>query len=229
MTAAGARPATRVGAVVAVAVATGGCTRRDLVSAPASSPGAGTWVAVWLAAALATVVVGVLVTYPAWERRTGARFAVTLLSLQAGTAVVGGSVLLGLALRSWQLLDAPADAPLATSLVRISRVDGDADFFALMVLLVVALCGLLALVTSLAARMAATDHPTERWVAALVLGLEVGGAGAACVALLLGVDGGVALVVAAFQLPVSAVAFATCLPRTERVGSTPRGDGRGAG
>lgn len=205
--------ARRAAQLAGIAISVGGCAQRNLVSAPASSPGTGTWVAVWLAAALATVVMGVLVTYPAWERRGGARVAVTLLTLQAGAAVVGGSVLFGLAVRSWQLVDAPADAPLAQSLVRISRIDGDADFFALIVLLVVALSGLVALVTSLAARMAASDDATERWAAAIVLGLEIGGAGAACGALLLGVDGGAALVIAALHLPITAVAFATCLPR----------------
>lgn len=209
-------PAARVVAGVLLAATSGGCARRELVAAPASSPGAATWTAVWVAAALATAVVGVLLTYPAWERRTGARLAVTLLALQAGAAVVGGSVLLGLAVRSWQLVDTPDGAPLARSLVRISRIDGDTALVAMIVLLVVVLSALLALVTSLAAGMAASDDPTERWAAAVVLGLELGAAGAACGALLLGVDGGGALVVAALHLPVTAVAFATCLPRGPR-------------
>lgn len=205
----------RLVALAALAALTGGCARRGLVSGPSSPPGTATWVAVWAAAVLATIVVGVLLTRSAWPRPAGARLAVVVLTLQAGAAVVGGSVLLGLAVRSWQLVDRPPDAPLATSLVRISGIDGDGDLFALAVLVIAVLTALTALVTSLAARMAATDDATQRWGAAIVLGLQVGGAGAACAALLLGVDGGVALVAAALHLPVAAVAFATCLPRED--------------
>jgi hypothetical protein len=201
-----------VGALVSGAALTGGCAERRLLSSPASAPGAGAWAAVWLAAALAVVVVGVLLARPAWEQRTGGRFAVTLLTVQAGASVVGGGVLTAMAVRSWQLIDVEAGTPPSTSLLRLSGIDGDTSFFALMVLLTAAMTALVALVLALGARMAATDDTAERWVASAILGLEVALAGAAVASLFLGFDG-LPITIAAFHLPVVAYAFATCMPR----------------
>lgn len=192
----------------------GGCAERRLLSEPSSSRGAGTWAAVWVAAALAVVVLGVLLALPAWRERTGARFAVVLLTLQAGATVVGGTLLTGMAIRTWQLIDDPVGTAPRASLLRLSSIDGDTSFFALMVLLTVGITTFLTVVTALGARMAGTDDVGQRWVATAILGLEVALSGAACGALLLGVNG-LPITLAAFHLPIVAIAFAACLPREQ--------------
>ena len=62
------------------ALALSGCAERRLVAGPADRPTATTWATVWLAGALAALVVGVLLTLPAWRRRRGARTAVVVLT-----------------------------------------------------------------------------------------------------------------------------------------------------
>jgi hypothetical protein len=214
---AGRRSLVRLVTAGAVALLASGCAERRLLTAPASQPSAGTWVAVWTATALAAGVLGVLLTLPAWRRRTGARFAVALLTAQAGAAVVGGAVLFGMATRTWQLLDHPADAPAEAALLRLSRIDGDTGYFALMVLTTVAVTGLLTVVLATAARLAAADDATERWVAAAVLGLEVLVSAAGAVALVLDIDEVPLRLAATLHLPLAAAALVTCLPRSSSV------------
>lgn len=202
-----------VGALTAAALS--GCAERELVTAPRSTPTTGTWVLVWTAGALAAVVIGALLTLPAWRQPGGARLAVALLTLQSGAVVVAGSVLAGGAVRCWQLVDRPDDAPPAVALLRLSHVEGDTGFFALMVLVVVVVSALVTTMLALAARLASSTDTLERSVACVVLGLELGVALVGTTLLLLGAHGWPYLG-AALALPLIAAAFATCWPTQAR-------------
>jgi hypothetical protein len=156
----------------AVVVGTSGCAERRLVTQPETPPTGTTWAVVAVAGALAALVTGALLTLPAWRARTGARLAVAVLSAYAGGVLVGGAVLLGTAVRSWQLLDHPVEAAAEPALLRLSAIDGgDTGFFALMALVVVVLTALTALLLTLAARWAATDRLLGRSIASAVLAL----------------------------------------------------------
>lgn len=200
------------GGMALAALLVGGCARRQLVTAPDPAPSATTWTAVWLAAALAAVVVGVLLTLPAWRAGGGARVAVGVLSAHAGAAVVGGAVLIGAAVRSWQLIEQAPDAAPEPALLRLSRVDGDTAFFALMVLVVVILGALLTLLLVLAARFAATDDTLHRGIACAVIAVEILAAGYAIARALDGADAWPYLA-GATQVPVTIAAFIACWPR----------------
>lgn len=197
---------------IGAASALGGCAERRLVSAPSSPTTTGTWVAVAIAGLLITAVVAVLLNRAWWERPRGARLATVVLSLEAAAVMVMSVLLIAVAVRSWQLIDRPPDEELATSILRLSRLDGDGRFFALMVLFVVIVGGLAAAVLTLAARFAGDDDPLERWVACGVIGLQLaaGSAAAGCVALgyrswpFLG---------PALAVPVLIAAFVSCWPR----------------
>jgi hypothetical protein len=206
------RARTRWVVPVAVGLASSGCAERRLVTEPETAPGTTTWAVVTIAAVLAALVLGVLLTLPAWRARTGARLAVAVLAAHVGAVVLGGVVLAGTALRSWQLVDRPVEAAAEPALVRLSSVDGDGAFFALMLLVIVALTALVACLLVLAARWAATDDVVGRVIASIVLGLLV----------LVGIGSAVTLiagseawphVVAASATPVSATAVVTCWPR----------------
>lgn len=190
----------------------GGCAERRLATRPTTPQGAGTWAVVWIAGAMAALVMGVLLTLPAWQRRTGARLAVAVLTAQAGAAAVVGTLLAGVALRSGQLAGTPADAAASIALVRLSRVDGDETFFDLMLLVLLIVVPLVVTLTALAARFAAGHADGERWAACALLALELGGSTYAVVRLALGADrlpylGG------ALAFPVIAAALASCWPR----------------
>ena len=213
----GAGPVTarrrRAGAGLALAaLAVGGCSQRQLVTAPESPPSAATWAAVWVAAALAAVVIGVLLTLPLWRAGRGARLAVAVLAAHAGAVVVGSAVLIGAAIRSWQLIDRPVDADPEPALLRLSRVDGDTAFFALIVLVVVVVGTLTTLLLVLAAHFAASDDVVERGIACTVLALEILAAGYAMARLTQGADEW-PYVAAATQVPVTIAAFIACWPR----------------
>jgi hypothetical protein len=191
-----------------------GCAERRLVAAPREAPSTATWTAVWAAGIVAAVVLGVLLTLPAWRVRGGARVAVTLLTIQSGAVVVSGMVLGSAAVRSWQLIEAPPDEP-ATALLRLSRVDGDTAFFALVVLLLVIGAGLLATITATSARFAAGADRVERWLASAVLAVQLGVSAYALVRLVAGADGWLYLA-GAVSFPVIAIALATCWPPRQR-------------
>jgi hypothetical protein len=201
-----------LGGIAASGLLASGCAERQLVTQPSNPPGTGSWAAVAIAGGLAAVVVGLLLTLPAWRQRGGARLAVVVLTAQTGAVVVLATVLTGVAVRSWQLIDRPADAAPATALVRLSRVDGDTAFFALMVLLTVVLAGLLATLTALAARFAAGTDPLQRSIASALLAVEIGGCGYAIVCLLLGAHGW-PYVAGALATPFVALALVACWPR----------------
>lgn len=202
-----------VGRVVAAglaALALSGCAERRLVAAPSSTPSTATWTAVWVAGITAALVVGVLLTLPAWRVRSGARVAVAVLTAQVGAVVVAGTVLGGAAIRTWQLIDHPPEDP-ATALLRLSGIDGDTAFFALMVLLLVLSASLLATITALAARFAAGADPVERLITCALLAVELGASGYALVRYVTGADGWPYLT-GALAFPLIAIAFATCWP-----------------
>ncbi len=188
-----------------------GCAERGLVAAPEHRQGASTWAAVWVAGLLAAALAGLALTLPAWRTRSGSRFATGVLTLQTGGVAVVGTLLVGLAVRSWQLIERPLDSPPAHALVRLSRVDGDTALFSLLTLTIVVLGVLLVVLLGVATRFAASDEPVERWVACAILGLEIGGAVTLGVLMAFGHRGWPFLggVVA---LPLLVAAFATCWP-----------------
>lgn len=192
----------------------GGCAERRLVAAPAERPGTGTWVAVWGAGGLAAIVASVLLTLPLWRggRRRRPPLAAAVLALQAGAVGVAGIVLAGLAVRSWQLIERPVDEPPAAALVRISRIDGDTALYALFVLTIVVLGGLLVALLALGARLAASDDRLERWVATGLLGVELLAAATLAILHLLGF-GGWPFRSGLVALPVVTLALAAAWPR----------------
>lgn len=198
-------------AAVPAALVLGGCAERRLVTAPGSTPSTATWTAVWTAGALVAVVVGVLLTLPAWRSRGLPRLAVVVLTAQTGAVLVGGVVLAAVGFRSRQLLDQPLDEAPAVALLRLSRVDGDAGFLTLMVVTVVVLTALFATVSAMAAQMAAGSSTLERTIASGLLAVELGAAALAVVLVVLGER--TWLTVAGTALfPLLAVATATCWP-----------------
>jgi len=171
----------------------------------------GDWVAVAVAASVLAVVVGVLFTLPVWTRRSGPRLVPALLTLQAGGVLVLGTIATAAAVRSWQLVDQSATAPVARTLITVSRIDGDGSMFALIVLALIAVAGLTAVLLLLAARFAATTDPTERAIACTVLGLEIGLCGyglAAC----LGGSRSLPALAAVANLPLAMAAMVACWP-----------------
>ena len=192
-----------------------GCANRGVASGPSAPQGAGTWLLVWAAAGLAVAVVAALIMRVHVPASGGARIATTVLAFHAGAVLVGGALLIGLAVRSGPLANAKAAGTPAsgTSLIRVSVTDGDPRFFTLMLGVVVLLSASLALALTMAARFAHDGHVIERTVACAVLGLE-----------LVLATYGLALVfwghrewpyvVAALHVPVLTIAIATCWPRS---------------
>jgi len=205
--------ALRRGVALAGLVLASGCAQRGLASGPSTGQGAGTWVAVALAAAAAALVLSALVVVPAW-RPGGSGFAAGLLALQAGATVVGGAVLVGSAIRSGQLADRPAEAEQAVSLIRLTGIDGDADFFRTMAVLALVLGLLLVAVLVLAARFAAGADPVERTLACCLLAVEALLAGVAVVLGLLG-HRSLPFALTAATLPVLVLAIVKCWPHRE--------------
>jgi hypothetical protein len=171
----------------------------------------GSWAAVVVATVVASATLGALFTRPIWTRRDRSRLVPLLLALQGGAALVVGAIVAGAAVRSWQLVDRPASAPVRRTLMTVSRVDGDGSIFALVVLAVVAAAVLGAVVLFLAARFATTDAPAERTIACVVLGLQVGLCGYGLAALLGGTRTA-ATVVSVVNLPLAMAAMVACWP-----------------
>jgi len=198
-------------------LAVGGCAERQLVAAPATEPGTASWLAVGVAAAAASLLLGVLMALPAWRRDRGrATFPSVVLAWFSGAAALGCTVLVGVAVRSWQLIDRPVEESAAPALLRISAADGDTGFFALMVLTIAVAGGLLVLLLTLAARWSAGDDPTGRAIAAVVLAV-VAVAGVASAAMVVG-SGSRAwpYLTMTAATPVVIAAFTTSLSRSRR-------------
>lgn len=192
-----------------------GCAERQVVAAPDAPPSAIEWTVVGIAGALVALLLGVLVTLPAWRTARGDRFAVAVLAAHAGGVVAGGTVLAGVAVRSWQLLDRPFDATPAAALLRISRVDGDTGFYSLMVLSVVIITALVATLLAVAARYAATEDPPARYTASSVLAALAVAGTAALVMIALGSRAWPYLLLGC-GAPISAAAAVTCWPERRR-------------
>lgn len=193
-----------------------GCAERGLASGPVSPPGTATWIAVGVAAVAAALVLAALVVLP-HRRSGGSVLAAGLLASQAGATVVGAAVLIGAAVRSGQLVDRPAGAEQAASLLRLTGLDGgDTGFFRLLAVLTVLLGGLLVVVLVLAARFAAETDPRERVIACSVLVLEALLSSVAVVLVVLG-DRSLPVVVSAAALPVLVAATMSCWPRSRPV------------
>lgn len=200
----------RAAAIGLVTLLLSGCAERRLVTAPDHTPSTAMWAIVWTAGVTLAMVIGVLLTLPAWRTRSGARLAVAVLTAQAGAVAVSATVLAGAAIRTWQLIDRDPAEP-ATALVRLSRIDGDTAFFALVLLLLALSAALVTTITALAARFAAGSDPVERWIACGLIIVEIGGAAYALVRLLLGA-GGWPYLGGALAVPVLALTLISCWP-----------------
>ncbi|HJR24656.1 MAG TPA: hypothetical protein VJ804_04235, partial [Acidimicrobiales bacterium] len=137
----------------------------------------GDWAVVVAATVLVSAPVGVLLTWPVWRRGSGRRLVPALLALHTGVVVVVGTIGIAAAVRSWQLVERDDQEEAAAALLDVSRIDGDRALYALLVLLLVAVTGLLALLLAQATRFAAGDDPGGRTIACAVLGLEIGVSG----------------------------------------------------
>lgn len=191
-----------------------GCAERGVVSGPSSSVGTGTWILVGVAASAAIAVLAALIVLPAW-RPGGCGFAAWFLGLQAGALVVGGALLLGVALRGATLVERADGAEQAASLIRLGGLDGrDASFHYLMAVLTVALGGLLLAVLVLAARFAADVDPVERTLTCCVLAVEALVSGIAVVLGLLG-HTSLPFALTAAALPALVLGIVKCWPHRE--------------
>jgi len=181
-----------------------------VVAGPSPSLGFVAWAAIAVVATAAVLAVATLVR-PAGPV-PGSGLAAAVLAVQTGAVVVVAALLLGAALRNAGLIDLAEDRRLASSLVRLSDLDGRrSSFFYVLAGLVAALGALLALVLGLAARSAATEEPVDRGVATGVLLLECLVSGAAWVLLVWGWRGPEVLVTA-LLLPVLVLAAWSCWP-----------------
>lgn len=204
----------RLAGAAALVAASAGCAERRLVAAPAERPGTGTWVAVWLAGALIAVLAGVLLTLPLWRdtRRRLPSAAAVVLAVQTGVAALVATLLVGFAVRSWQLIGRSPEEPPAAALVRISRIDGDTALFSLFVLTIAVLGGLLVALLALAARLADSPDRLDRWIVVGLLGVQVVGAATLAVLHLIGF-GGWPFRSGLVALPVLVVTLAAAWPR----------------
>lgn len=200
-------------------VAASGCAERQLATRPESTPSTGTWLTVAAAGVLCAAVMGMLLTLPAWRARSGSRLAVVVLSAYVGAVVVGGAVLAGTAVRTWQLLDQPVESAAEPALLRLSTVDGDTGFYALMLLVTVVLSGLCAFLLALSARWAAGEALVGRYIACAVLILVLLVNAAAAVMLVMG-SSAWPYVALAVSGPPTAAAFVSCWPRRHTAAAT---------
>lgn len=172
----------------------------------------GSWIVVCAAVLVTGAVAGVLLTRPVWSSRPERRFVPAMLSLHAGLALTTGLVATAALSRSWQLFGKPATGTVP--LLDVSRIDGDKEMYALLVLAAAFTTLLAVLALALGARFAAGDDPTERIVACGVLGLEICLSGYAA-AQVLGGSRSVAALVATAHLPLVMVAMVVCWPPVE--------------
>lgn len=169
------------------------------------------WTVVVVATVLAAAPFGVLLTWPVWRRTRRWRPVPALLALHAGAVVVVGAIAVAAAGRSWQLVDRDPQEEAAAALLDVSRIDGDRALYALLVLLLVALTGLLTLLLAQAARFAAGEDPGGRTIACAVLGLEIGVAGLALAQLVSG-DRSALTWLGVGHLPLLIAAMVACWP-----------------
>jgi histidinol phosphatase-like enzyme (inositol monophosphatase family) len=138
-------------------------------------------------------------------RPAGSRLVALLLGVDTGIVLVGGIALAAAAGRSWQLLGDPANAG-AHPVIDVSRLDGDGNLYALLVVGIGLLTLLGATLLGTAARCVQGDQAGDHAVVTTVLWAEVAAAGYCVVRLLLGADSRPFLLVAV-HLPFSIAAL----------------------
>ena len=202
------RSLTLLGALVVA-----GCAERGVVSGPQGDTTTATTLVVVLAVALLVAVVAtLLLAGTRW--RHGARLAAVVLAVQAAAVWLGSAVLAGVAWRGDQLLDRPADAEQAASLLALSGLDGrEPAFFVLMAATVTVLGGLTVAVLGLSARMATGTEAPERAVATAVLAAQTA-ASTVALGLVATGDRGRVIVVGAALLPLLVAATWSAWPRS---------------
>ena len=172
----------------------------------------GSWIVVSVAVLLVSAVLGVHLNRPAWSGGSARRLAPILFSLQCGLAALAGIVGVTAAFRSWQVLH---EAQTGTApLIDVSRIDGDGDMYALLVLAMVAGTVIAVLVLGLAARFASGTDPVELIVACSVLAIEIFLGSLGLWQVLQGSRGVVALGLLV-QLPLAIAAMVSCWPPPE--------------
>lgn len=171
----------------------------------------GSWIAVLAAGAVAAAVLGGLFAFPLRDR-PGPRVVAVLLSLHAGVVVVVGTTTGAAAVRSWQLVDRPAQTAADPALLAVSRIDGDGSMFALLVLFLVAAAAVAIALLLVSSRLAASTDPGDRAVACAVLALEVALSGYGLAAAIGGSRSLPALLAVA-NLPIAMAAMVACWPQ----------------
>lgn len=157
---------------------------------------------------LAAAAAGLLWCAPSiGGRAKGPRYVTLLLGLDAGAVLLTGIALAAAAGRSWMLVGDPADpAREAHAMLQVSRLDGDGDFFLLLIVVIGLLTMLATTVIGTAARSVAVASPGDRAVVMSVLGLQVL-LGLGAVGHLLLVAGGPLDVVLIAHLPLTIAAL----------------------
>jgi hypothetical protein len=158
------------------------------------------------AIALLALAAGLILTrHTLVGRPQGSRLVALLLGIDTGIVLVGGIALTAAAGRSWQLLGDPVSAN-AHPLVDVSRLDGDGNLYALLVVMIGLLTLFGATLLGTAARSVAGTQPGDAAVVAAVLWVQVAAAGYCLVRVLLGADGRPFLLVS-LHLPLSIAAL----------------------
>lgn len=156
------------------------------------------------AAVLAAVVVGVLWAAPGLGHAArGPKLVSLLLGVDTGAILVGGIALAAAAARSWMLIGEPTDpARTADAVLDVSRLDGDSDLFALLIVVIGLLTLLTVAVIGTATRSASGASVGDRAVVGTVLSVQVI-LGLFALGWLLFAGGGPTVVVCAAHLPLS--------------------------
>lgn len=127
------------------------------------------------AAVLAAIVAGLLWAAPAVGVATKRdRFVALLLGLDTGAVLLTGIAIAAAAGRSWMLVTEPADpTPTRHAMLQVSRLDGDGDFFALLIVVIGLLTLLATVLVGTAARCVPSSNSSDRAVVRGVLWVEV--------------------------------------------------------
>jgi hypothetical protein len=161
----------------------------------------------FVAIAVLGLAAGLIITrHTLTGRPRGSRLVALLLGIDTGIVLVGGIALTAAAGRSWQLLGDPVSTT-AHPLVDVSRLDGDGNLFALLVVIIGLITLLGATLLGTAARSVDGTQPGDAAVVAAVLWGQVAAAGYCLVRVLLGADGRPFLLLS-LHLPLSVAALA---------------------
>lgn len=103
----------------------------------------------------------------------GGRAVGLLLSLDTGAVLVAGLLLAGAAGRSWVLIGDPPTIARPDGVLQVSRLDGDGNFFALLIVVIGLLTLFGALVLGLSARAVQGTQPGDAALVQAVLWIQV--------------------------------------------------------